>query len=107
MTFLSLFDGAKVNECYQRKSTVAPQQALAMFNSEISAGQAQKIAIKYSTLNGSDLVEAMFEHVLCRDPSSKERAECTQFLTEFNGGVEARRQLALVLLNHNDFVTIR
>ncbi len=44
MTFLSLFDGAKVNECYERKSTVAPQQALAMFNSRMAAGQARKIA---------------------------------------------------------------
>jgi len=36
MTFLSLFDGAKVNECYRRKATIAPQQALAMFNSQIT-----------------------------------------------------------------------
>ena len=107
MTFLSLFDGAKVNECYQRKSTVAPQQALAMFNSHIAVEQAQNISGIYSTLNGSELVEAMFGHVLCREPSLEEQAECTRFLTEFNGGAEARRQLALVLLNHNDFVTIR
>jgi hypothetical protein len=107
MTFLSLFDGAKVNECYQRKSTVAPQQALAMFNSHIAAGQAQNIAEIYSTLDSSDLVDAMFEHVLCRKPNAEELAECTQFLTEVNGSAEARRQLALVLLNHNDFVTIR
>ncbi len=107
MTFLSLFDGAKVNECYERKSTVAPQQALAMFNSQIAAGQARKIAQTHSTLIGSELVKAMFEHVLCRKPTPKEQAECTQFLTEFQGNAEARRQLALVLLNHNDFVTIR
>lgn len=107
MTFLSLFDGAKVNECYQRKSTVAPQQALAMFNSHIAAEQAQNISEIYSALNGSELVNAMFEHVLCREPDAEEQAECTQFLTEFNGSEEARRQLALVLLNHNDFVTIR
>jgi hypothetical protein len=107
MTFLSLFDGAKVNECYERKSTVAPQQALAMFNSQIAAGQARKIAQTHSTLNGSELVKALFEHVLCREPTPKEQTECTQFLAEFKGSAEARRQLALVLLNHNDFVTIR
>jgi hypothetical protein len=107
MTFLSLFDGAKVNECYQRKSTVAPQQALAMFNSQIAAEQARKIAETHGTLNGSESVKAMFEHVLGREPAPEEQAECTQFLTEFKGSVEARRQLALVLLNHNDFVTIR
>lgn len=107
MTFLSLFDGAKVNECYQRKSTVAPQQALAMFNSKIAAGQARKIAETYVKVNGSEFVTALFEHVLCREPTSDEQAECIQFLTEFKGSATARHQLALVLLNHNDFVTIR
>jgi hypothetical protein len=107
MTFLSLFDGAKVNECYERKATIAPQQALAMFNSQIVAGQARKISQTYSTLNGSELVKSLFEHVLCREPTAKEQAECNQFLTEFHDGAAVRRQLALVLLNHNDFVTIR
>ena len=107
MTFLSLFDGAKVNECYERKSTVAPQQALAMFNSQIAAKQARKIAETYGKLANDELVDALFEHVLCRQPTAKERAECTAFLTEFKNSPEARRQLALVLLNHNDFVTIR
>jgi hypothetical protein len=107
MTFLSVFDGAKVNECYQRKSTVAPQQALAMFNSQIAAGQVQKIAETYHTLNGSELVKALFEHILGREPTPKEQIECTQFLTEFAANAKARRQLALVLLNHNDFITIR
>ncbi len=107
MTFLSLFDGAKVNECYQRKTTVAPQQALAMFNSQVAAGQARKIAEAHGTLNGSELVKTLFEHVLGREPAPEEHVECTQFLTEFKGSAEARRQLVLVLLNHNDFVTIR
>ena len=107
MTFLSLFNGAKVNECYQRKATVAPQQALAMFNSQIAASQARKIAETHRTLNGSEFVKALFEHVLSREPAPKEQVECTRFLAEFKGSAEARRQLALVLLNHNDFVTIR
>lgn len=107
MTFLSLFDGAKVNECYQRKSTVAPQQALAMFNSQIAAGQAKKIAESHSTLKGDEFVTTLFEHVLCREPTAEEQAECAQLLKEFKGSAEARRQLALILLNHNDFVTIR
>ncbi len=107
MTFLSLFDGAKVNECYERKTTVAPQQALAMFNSPIAAAQAAKIAKIHDTLNGSELVNSLFEHVLGREPAPEELAECTQFLTDLKGSAEARSQLALVLLNHNDFVTIR
>ena len=107
MTFLGLFDGAKVNECYERKSSVAPQQALAMFNSPISAEQARKVAEAHATLDGSEFVIKLFKHVLCREPNSKELAECNQFLVEFNGSAEARRQLALVLLNHNEFITIR
>ena len=107
MTFLSLFDGAKVNECYQRKATIAPQQALAMFNSQMAARQARKIAESHRTLTGSEFVKALFEHVLGREPAPKEQVECTQFLAEFKGSAKARRQLALVLLNHNDFVTIR
>ena len=107
MTFLSLFDGAKVNECYQRKPTVAPQQALAMFNSRIAGGQARKIAEKYTALKDGEFVKALFEHVLNREPSAPEHTECTQFMAEFGGSAEARRQLALVVLNHNDFVTIR
>jgi hypothetical protein len=107
MTFLSLFDGAKVNECYQRKTTVAPQQALAMFNSQVAAGQSRKIAEAHSELDGSEFVIALFEHVLNRTPDPTEQAECMQFLAEFSGSAESRHQLALVLLNHNDFVTIR
>ena len=107
MTFLSLFDGAKVGECYERKSTVAPQQALAMFNSRLAAEQAQKIAALYAGQAGDAYVQALFEHVLCRPPTPEEQAECLQFLTDFQGNTESRRQLALVLLNHNDFVTIR
>jgi hypothetical protein len=105
MTFLSLFDGAKVNECYERKKTVAPQQALAMFNSPITAGQARKIAKSYGKLNGRELVKALFEHLLCREPSDAEHKECMQFLNEFGGSAEARRQLVLVLLNPSSTVT--
>ena len=107
MTFLSLFDGAKVNECYERKSTVAPQQALAMFNSQIASRQARKIAETHSSKSGAELVAALFNHVLCREPAKEEQAECLKFLAEFQDGSAARHQLVLVLLNHNDFVTIR
>ncbi len=107
MTFLSLFDGAKVNECYERKATVVPQQALAMFNSQLVADQARKIADRYAEQNPEAFVNALFRHVLCRGASQKEQDECVQFLNEFEGSAEARYQLTLVLLNHNDFVTIR
>jgi hypothetical protein len=107
MTFLNLFDGAKVNECYERKSTVSPQQALALFNSPIAAGQARKITEAYASEVPGDFVKSLFEHVLCRESTPEEQAECTQFLAELKDSPEARRKLALVVLNHNDFVTIR
>lgn len=96
-----------MNECYERKSTVVPQQALAMFNSQLVAVQAEKITARYADLSDLELVGALFDHVLCRPPTAEETAQCTQYLAEFGGSPEARLQLTLVLLNHNDFVTIR
>ena len=107
MTFLSLFDGAKVNECYRRWPTVAPQQALAMYNSPIAAAQSQKIATAFSKSADPEFIVALFEHILCRPPAPAELKECKTFLAGITDRKRARQQLALVLLNHNDFVTIR
>ena len=73
----------------------------------LAAEQAGKIAESYKSLEGTDLVNSLFEHILCRAPSTKERDECVEFLAAFRNSMESKRQLALVLLNHNDFVTIR
>jgi hypothetical protein len=78
-----------------------------MFNSQLVADQARKIADRYAEQNPEAFVNALFRHVLCRGASQKEQDECVQFLNEFEGSAEARYQLTLVLLNHNDFVTIR
>ena len=107
MTFLSLFDGAKVNECYERQATVAPQQALALFNSPIAASQAERISATYAQLEPPEFINALFNHVLCRKPGENELTECLSFLSEFSDSGQVRSQLALVLLNHNDFVSIR
>ena len=107
MTFLSLFDGAKVNECYRRKATIAPQQALAMFNSQITWAQAGKLAEQRRDEGDAAFIAGLFEHVLCRPASTDETGECQAFLADADDRLNARRQLALVLLNHNDFVTVR
>ncbi len=107
MTFLTLFDGAKVNECYRRRPTVAPQQALAMYNSPIAAAQSQKIASAFAPSDDREFVEALFEHILCRPATPGEQKECESFLADIPDRNRARQQLTLVLLNHNDFVTIR
>lgn len=111
MTFLNLFDGANVNECYARRPTVSPQQALAMYNSRIADDVSAAVA-KLPALNGprqdaEATVTIYFAHILNRRPSSRELAECRTFLESFDDVTAGREQLALVLLNHNDFVMIR
>jgi hypothetical protein len=44
MEFLQIFDGPNVTECYFRKPTVVPQQALALANSELALTQARLLA---------------------------------------------------------------
>src|SRR5438552_17483577 len=44
--FLKLFDNASVTECYMRKPSVMPQQALALANSELALNQAEALSQK-------------------------------------------------------------
>ena len=105
--FLGLFDGAKVNECYRRKASVAPQQALAMYNSSLASTQAASLSAGLGVTDPAEVVTALFEAVLSRVPKDRELKECLAFMDEFPDSLRARRQLALVLLNHNDFLSIR
>jgi len=138
MEFLKLFDIAAVTECYQRKESVVPQQALALANSELTLVQARIIARELGEQAAGDsarFVTAAFERVLSRMPTADEIALTTVFLDEQSrtltaatGGtgvspvqaaandpkspatqpnLRARENLVHVLLNHNDFLTIR
>jgi hypothetical protein len=137
MEFMDLFDGANVTECYERTVSVVPQQALAMANSTLVLAQARLLTRNITkklgeTATPSDFIRAGFEHVLCRVPTDQEQALCGEFLTKqvqllaapkglssFTAGqnpsvapgatpdVRARENLIHVLLNHNEFVTIR
>ncbi|HEY2952247.1 MAG TPA: DUF1549 and DUF1553 domain-containing protein [Verrucomicrobiae bacterium] len=42
--FLKIFDGPSVTECYERRPSVMPQQALALSNSEMAVNEARKLA---------------------------------------------------------------
>src|SRR6185369_12030484 len=42
--FLKIFDGPSVTECYTRRPSVVPQQALALANSELTLKQARLLA---------------------------------------------------------------
>jgi hypothetical protein len=130
MTFLQLFDAASPNECYRRQHSVVPQQALALANSPLALAQARVLAGKLK--DERDFITAAFESVLSRPPTDAERATCEAFLkdqssrlaepaklTAFSKGEapsagpskdpaqRARENLVHVLLNHNDFVTVR
>jgi hypothetical protein len=134
MSFLAMFDGASVNECYRRSESIVPQQALALANSELSFNQSRVLAKQLAEQAASDeeLVTLAFEQILSRQPFTTELTQCRDFLasqaqllsqteklTTYTGGAEAtvapasdplqraRENLVHALLNHNDFVTIR
>jgi Protein of unknown function (DUF1553)/Protein of unknown function (DUF1549) len=134
MEFLKLFDAAAVTECYRRKESVVPQQALALANSELTLRHARLLARELAAKAGGDpaaFTTAAFERVLSRPPTAEELAECAAFLTQQTGrytgsatnpaagndtdgrlpsanpALHARENLVHVLMNHTDFVTVR
>ena len=122
MVFLSTFDGPNPLECYQRRETVVPQQALALFNSELSLAQSRRLARTLSGEGGAEngeFIRRAFERILGRLPGNAEAAECRAFLQAAAsggmdpgaeappGGMRARENLVLVLMNHHEFVTLR
>jgi hypothetical protein len=132
MEFLKLFDAASVTECYQRKESVLPQQALALSNSDLVQRHGRLLARSLHAKHpeATAFVKVAFEAVLARPVTADEERECVEFLrqqTERNAqqktpaaapdadgkqpasdpALRARESLVQVLLNHNDFVTVR
>jgi Protein of unknown function (DUF1553)/Protein of unknown function (DUF1549) len=109
MEFLKLFDSATVTECYQRKESVQPQQALALANSELTRTHASIIAKALTGRDDTAFIMAAFERVLSRAPTENEIAECATYLKgrASNDRARARESLVHVLLNHHEFVTVR
>ncbi|MEX2262224.1 MAG: DUF1553 domain-containing protein [Bryobacteraceae bacterium] len=133
---LKVFDAASPNECFERSESIVPQQALALANGKLSFDVARTIAAQLSpganAVSDETLAAAAFERILGRAPSPDEARESVRYLEEqaalyrdpakltaFESGPEAsvkpsadpvqraRESLVHVLLNHNDFVTIR
>ena len=102
--FIQIFDGPAVTECYDRENSIQPHQALALINSQLSVDAARAVceAPKRADLNDGDFVEQVFLTVLGRNVTPEEKKHCLDFLETSD-----RFNLTLVLLNHNDFVTIR
>ena len=132
MSFLDQFDAASPTECYERRESVVPQQALALHNSALALNVSREVAKQLAKEKGDPaFVTRAFEHILCRSPTADESKRCEQFLrdatalyakpeklTPFPAGPavtppatdpaqRAREDLVHVLLNHNDFVTVR
>ncbi|MDX2036714.1 MAG: DUF1549 and DUF1553 domain-containing protein [Isosphaeraceae bacterium] len=114
MTFLTLFDAASVTECYERRPSVLPQQALALANSDLSLRMAESVVRDATAPGRSDpsafVIEA-FERVLGRSPTEDERRACVEYLERrrVQSSPEDRsfESLVHVLFNHHEFVTIR
>jgi hypothetical protein len=127
---LKVFDVASPNECFQRSESVVPQQALALANSALSFDMARVVAAELPA--GNDFVKTAFERILGRSPSAQETKASLEYLDSqaelytnsadlhrFETGTRshvapaadpaqrARESLVHVLLNHNDFVTVR
>ncbi|HEY7313626.1 MAG TPA: DUF1553 domain-containing protein [Gemmataceae bacterium] len=134
MEFLELFDGANACEAYRRSTSVLPQQALALSNSELELRQGRLLARKLwgAARDEPTFIRTTFEQVLGRLPSAAELRASTAFLarqtrlfeqqkkeieaaSKVAGSdgpspepdVRARENLIHALLNHNDFVTVR
>jgi len=130
--FLEPFDLASPTECYRRHESVAPQQALALFNSALTLNQSRQLAKRLAALEAEPFVVAAYEAILSRPPTPAERERCAAFLREqaalyakpgpltpfppaagtvtppaTDPAQRAREDLLGVLFNHNDFVTIR
>ncbi|QDT91690.1 PSD1 and planctomycete cytochrome C domain-containing protein [Gimesia algae] len=90
MEFLELFDGASATDCYQRTTTVMPQQALALTNSKLAVQKGRMIAEQLWSQSASDqstdqkrdtFINSAFRLVLSRPASEKELTTAVTFLS--------------------------
>lgn len=129
MAWLELFDAANPCDCYRRSTSVMPQQALALANSELAIRMARLLArdLSKSHADNAAFISALFQRTISRSPTSAETTECLAFLeamalkeaansgaTDADGKkpaadprLRARELLAGVMLNHHEFVTVR
>src|SRR6185503_1815156 len=95
--FIQIFDGPLPTECYQRETSIKPQQALALMNSKLAGDAATALEAKLSLTSGADysrFIDEAFLTVLNRPPKGSEVSLCAAYL---NRGVtaagKARRNL--------------
>lgn len=104
VTFLAMFDSPGPTECYRRNQSIAPQQALALANSELTLAQSRKLAARLSLPSGAnaelvpevDFIVAAFETILTRGPTDQEQAACQEFLAAQARQLQNKDSLAKV-----------
>ena len=109
-----VFDAPDPGECFRRTSTVLPQQALALSNSQLVHASAPKAAARITESagdNNREFVNRAFKRILSRQPHPHEHEAAIRFLQQQPGQSasidSARESFVRVLFNHNDFVTVR
>ena len=119
--FLTMFDDADLLQCYRRDESIVPQQALAMANSQLSLEMSETIAKKIESEcesnSYSEFINHSFESILSRKPIEEELKACKDYLDDItklvsNTSVQEREEVIRtrfvhLLLNHNDFISIR
>jgi hypothetical protein len=111
--FSILFDAPDPNDCYRRTRTIIPQQSLALTNSPLIHELSPTIATQIASHSHSaqpeptEFITLAFEAILCRSPSVEEFSACQAFLKANPDPTQLYSSLVRVLLNHNDFITIR
>jgi hypothetical protein len=136
--FLKIFDAPSPAECFERTTSIVPQESLALTNSKLSLMAARNLARQLSAQTGREkdsvttFINSAFEAIVGRPPLPEEWVECRRYLPEqaalyqnkanltvFRAGpaveiapsddadLRARESLVHVLLNHNEFLTVR
>ena len=121
---LQLFDMAAPGECYERRESVVPQQALALSNSRLVHDAAAIIAERLSCgtaqssapRNDREFIDRAFYALLgirADDDEVRANVQALAAWRELSKSDEvapvdrARLNLVWALLNHNDFITVR
>jgi len=128
-----LFDAPDALDCYRRTSSIVPQQALALTNSDLVHKMSAAIVSDWETAPKVEppggeqasveeyqlrqFITVVFERILAREPTDRERRLCEEtyrkqceLLARDNAAdaaTRARESIVRALLNHNDFITIR
>lgn len=112
--FLGTFDNASVFDCYRRRESVTPQQALALANSKIPREAADALARRLEAVTDDRLfITAAFNTILGRAASPAEQAASLESLTTLRSTRETpdplrtRALFLQALMNHNDYITLR